>query len=620
MKSKVKWTNDTQFAATLDNVPYFVDGLVARLHALKSKEVIQVDRQDAYDSNNAHQNTVFKISATTNESADTFRDKLNEGSSMQNDGCSAANEAITISDSSGSVTTPSHAESVAAADVVQQAAAAFEEAAALEATATLGAAPEASMVREGDNAIIDDNGSDDLMMFSQQEALAQSISSEQGEEEEGRLFPGYLLLVISVNYAAAKVVVDGPYAKWFHEAEYESMIKGAENITKQVQKVAIQKKSASPARRSARAKVQKSMFTPSKATKAESAKEAVKEAAQKGWQANIDHTINGIDDAVTNLQEQLDASVMPILEENQQLKSQCAELKSLILDTQAQAKNRQNIMEKALVAQQEQFTSMFSQLKKDVADMNKSVTSKLDRQSSESAALKSEMKMVSSAMSDMSTILSTQADVIPPSVNGPLKPRVVDVRRVANIEEWMADTTTLYVGRGDAQLNIPRSKWGNPFRVSECNSLQECLDDYARYVQGKPSLMESLPEIIGKQLGCHCESGKCHAEVLIALAESQAEIPKIQPIEQISTLQQQQPQYLRQPDQQPDQQHRYPRRQVAASQASQPNSSQPPHHMQQADQLNQSRSTEKVEKQVPSQRHEQQPQRRHEQQLQQHEQ
>ena len=54
--------------------------------------------------------------------------------------------------------------------------------------------------------------------------------------------------------------------------------------------------------------------------------------------------------------------------------------------------------------------------------------------------------------------------------------------------------------------------------------------------------MGSLHEIVGKQLGCHCEPGNCHGEVLMALAKSQGAIPRSKPVDHVSAKSFSQPQ------------------------------------------------------------------------------
>ena len=71
----------------------------------------------------------------------------------------------------------------------------------------------------------------------------------------------------------------------------------------------------------------------------------------------------------------------------------------------------------------------------------------------------------------------------------------------------------IYIGRGAKGLNLPPSKWGNPFRTRPSSV---AVEQYARWLPHQPHLRESLGELTGKVLVCHCKPGTpCHADVLI---------------------------------------------------------------------------------------------------------
>lgn len=63
------------------------------------------------------------------------------------------------------------------------------------------------------------------------------------------------------------------------------------------------------------------------------------------------------------------------------------------------------------------------------------------------------------------------------------------------------------------------SRWGNPYREGPDGSLDEVLVKYEAYVRSRPDLMNALPELRGKRLGCWCWPKKCHADVLARMAE-----------------------------------------------------------------------------------------------------
>ena len=91
-----------------------------------------------------------------------------------------------------------------------------------------------------------------------------------------------------------------------------------------------------------------------------------------------------------------------------------------------------------------------------------------------------------------------------------------------------------YIGRAIYQggWNLSGSKWANPFRLSEFgNDRRKVLDAYEAYIRSKPELMDALPELRGKRLGCWCKPFACHGDVLVKLlaeidGPKPAEVPK----------------------------------------------------------------------------------------------
>lgn len=78
----------------------------------------------------------------------------------------------------------------------------------------------------------------------------------------------------------------------------------------------------------------------------------------------------------------------------------------------------------------------------------------------------------------------------------------------------------VYIGRG--------SIWGNPFTHLEGKSLakykvstrEEAIEKYREWVVKQPKIMERLPELKGKTLGCFCHPKPCHGDVLAELADN----------------------------------------------------------------------------------------------------
>lgn len=66
-----------------------------------------------------------------------------------------------------------------------------------------------------------------------------------------------------------------------------------------------------------------------------------------------------------------------------------------------------------------------------------------------------------------------------------------------------------------------RSRWGNPFLVSE-HGQQGAVDRFRTYLESvvcEPSVRAAIEDLRGKNLACWCKTGApCHADVLLELA------------------------------------------------------------------------------------------------------
>lgn len=68
----------------------------------------------------------------------------------------------------------------------------------------------------------------------------------------------------------------------------------------------------------------------------------------------------------------------------------------------------------------------------------------------------------------------------------------------------------------DVYIGRP-SKWGNPFIIGRDGTREEVIQKYKRWILNQSKLMEDLPELKGKILGCWCKPLSCHGDVLIEL-------------------------------------------------------------------------------------------------------
>ena len=74
------------------------------------------------------------------------------------------------------------------------------------------------------------------------------------------------------------------------------------------------------------------------------------------------------------------------------------------------------------------------------------------------------------------------------------------------------------VARSEFDVFIGRpSKWGNPFVIGVDGTRSEVIAKYKNYLTSS-TLLNDLPELVGKTLGCYCHPKPCHGDVLIELA------------------------------------------------------------------------------------------------------
>jgi len=105
-----------------------------------------------------------------------------------------------------------------------------------------------------------------------------------------------------------------------------------------------------------------------------------------------------------------------------------------------------------------------------------------------------------------------------------MKTTVVSVRKaelnkrgIAGFKEWDALPNTVYIGRRVQYISWTyHSKWANKYSVKQYG-LQECLRLYEEYIRTTPGLMDALTDLRGKEMGCWCEKGKCHGDILMKL-------------------------------------------------------------------------------------------------------
>ena len=71
----------------------------------------------------------------------------------------------------------------------------------------------------------------------------------------------------------------------------------------------------------------------------------------------------------------------------------------------------------------------------------------------------------------------------------------------------------------DFDVLIDRTtKWGNRFKSKEFGR-KKSIAMYKEWILTNKSLLNCLPELKGKRLGCHCKPEICHGDVLVELVK-----------------------------------------------------------------------------------------------------
>lgn len=79
-------------------------------------------------------------------------------------------------------------------------------------------------------------------------------------------------------------------------------------------------------------------------------------------------------------------------------------------------------------------------------------------------------------------------------------------------------TTVVHCNKDDYDVYIGRgSPWGNPFHIGTDGSRSEVIAKYKEWILNNDNLLQQLPELNGKILGCWCKPKPCHGDVLVEL-------------------------------------------------------------------------------------------------------
>jgi len=71
----------------------------------------------------------------------------------------------------------------------------------------------------------------------------------------------------------------------------------------------------------------------------------------------------------------------------------------------------------------------------------------------------------------------------------------------------------------DVYIGRP-SKWGNPFPLKDESGRDESIRKHREWIVNQKDLMDSLPELKGKVLGCWCKPKACHGDTIAELVNA----------------------------------------------------------------------------------------------------
>ena len=95
-------------------------------------------------------------------------------------------------------------------------------------------------------------------------------------------------------------------------------------------------------------------------------------------------------------------------------------------------------------------------------------------------------------------------------------PTVVHLRRSKG---EIVEDCDVYIGRACNMggWRLAQSKWHNPYSVKEFGR-DGALERYRTYIESNAKhLLDDLPELAGKRLGCWCKPARCHGDILCEL-------------------------------------------------------------------------------------------------------
>jgi hypothetical protein len=84
------------------------------------------------------------------------------------------------------------------------------------------------------------------------------------------------------------------------------------------------------------------------------------------------------------------------------------------------------------------------------------------------------------------------------------------------------DKYDVYIGRANPRNRLKASIWANPFKLGKDGTREEIMVKYRKWLMSRPDLLERIPELRGKVLGCWCAPQACHGDILAELANGKS--------------------------------------------------------------------------------------------------
>ena len=94
-------------------------------------------------------------------------------------------------------------------------------------------------------------------------------------------------------------------------------------------------------------------------------------------------------------------------------------------------------------------------------------------------------------------------------------PSLINLHHVKDIRNWIKEPDNVYIGR--CSKDLKQSIWANIYRINDGFTRETCIEKFTSYLITNEDLLNKLPSLLNKVLGCWCLPKSCHGEILIEL-------------------------------------------------------------------------------------------------------